>query len=303
MSDQANIHVRAALLMLASTVAFGLMAVMIRLASRTMPTLEIAFFRNAFGMLALLPMLLHGGRTLLETQQLPRYFIRCAIGMCSMLAAFWAIGNLPLSQAISLSYSTPLFVTIAAVIWLGEVVRMRRWAAVVLGFIGVIVIVQPWSASFSIGTLVALLAAVLSAVVAIQIKQLSRVDKADTIVFYTYAFWVPMSLLPAMFVWQWPQGMAWVWLACTGVLGTIGQLMWTRALKIGDVSALTPITFMQLPVVAIAGYLLFDETITKWTLVGATIIFSANAYIAHREVQLARHAATTAPVEAAKPAE
>ncbi len=288
--------------MLASTVFFGLMAVVIRLASKSLPTFEIAFFRNAFGLLALLPILLHG-RASLRTQQLPRYLLRSAIGIGSMLAAFWAIGHLPLSQAISLSYSTPLFVTIAAVIWLGEVVRRRRWAAVILGFIGVLVIVQPWSSAFTAGSLIAVLAAVLSAVVAIQIKQLSRLDPADTIVFYTYVFWVPLSLLPALFVWQWPHGIVWVWLICTGLFGTGGQLLWTRALRLGEVSALTPISFMQLPVVAVAGYLLFDEKISRWTILGAAIIFAANAYIAHREVQLARSAETSAPIEAAKPGE
>lgn len=288
--------------MLASTVFFGLMAVVIRLASKSLPTFEIAFFRNAFGLLALLPVLLHG-RASLRTRQLPRYLLRSSIGIGSMLAGFWAIGHLPLSQAISLSYSTPLFVTIAAVIWLGEIVRKRRWAAVILGFIGVLVIVQPWSSTFTGGSLVAVLAAILSAVVAIQIKQLSRIDPADTIVFYTYVFWVPLSLLPALFVWQWPHGIVWLWLTCTGLFGTGGQLLWTRALRLGEVSALTPISFMQLPVVAIAGYLLFDEKISRWTALGAAIIFAANAYIAHREVQLARSAETSAPIEAATPGE
>jgi len=293
---------RAALLMLASTAFFGLMAVVIRLASATLPTFEIAFFRNLFGLLALLPILLHGGATL-RTQQLPRYLLRSVIGIGSMLAGFWAIGHLPLSQAISLSYSTPLFVTIAAVVWLGEQVRWRRWAAVIIGFIGVLIIVRPGSSSFTAGSLVAVAAALLSAVVAIQIKQLSRVDPADTIVFYTYLFWVPLSLIPALFVWQWPHGITWLWLACIGLAGTGGQLLWTRALRLGDVSALTPISFMQLPIVAVAGYLLFDESISRWTLLGAAIIFAANAYIAHREVTLSRSAATSAPIEAAIPGE
>jgi drug/metabolite transporter (DMT)-like permease len=297
-----NRFAQAAVLMLASTMFFALMAVVIRIASATLPTFEIAFFRNAFGLLTLLPVLFHD-RATLRTRQLPRYLLRSTIGIGSMLAGFWAIGHLPLSQAISLSYSTPLFVTIAAVIWLGEHVRRRRWAAVIIGFIGVLVIVRPGSSVFTTGSLVAVLAAVLSAVVAVQIKQLSRVDSANTIVFYTYLFWVPLSLLPALFVWQWPQGMIWLWLVCIGVFGTGGQLLWTRALRIGEVSALTPISFMQLPVVAIAGYLLFGETISRWTVAGAAIIFAANAYIAHREVQLMRQAATTAPSEAVVPGE
>ncbi len=294
---------RAALLMLGSTLAFGVMAIAIRYATRYVPTQEVAFFRNAFGLLALLPMLIRPGSAPLKTQQLPRYFLRSAIGLASMLCAFWAIGHLPISQAISLSYSTPLFVTIAAVLWLGETVRMRRWAAVIIGFIGVLIIVRPGSTSFTPGTLVAVGAAVLSSLVAIQIKQLTRVDSADTVVFYTYVFWVPLSLVPALFVWVWPTGLAWVWLVATGVLGTLGQLLWTRALRLGEVSALTPISFMQLPLVSLLGWLLFNETLDRWTVIGAGIILGANAYIAHREAVLARRAKSQAATAAAKPGE
>jgi len=294
---------RAALLMLGSTMAFGLMAVAIRYATRYVPTQEVAFFRNAFGLLALLPMLLRPGHAPLKTQQLPRYFVRSAIGLGSMLCAFWALGHLPLAQAVSLSYSTPLFVTIAAVLWLGETVRIRRWAAVVVGFIGVLVIVRPGTAGFTAGSLVAVAAAVLSSLVAIQIKQLTRVDSADTVVLYTYVFWVPLSLVPALFVWVWPTGVAWLWLLATGVLGTIGQLLWTRALRLDEVSALTPISFLQLPLVTLLGWLLFNESVDRWTLIGAGIILAANAYIAHREAVLSRRAASAAASAAAKPAE
>ncbi len=296
-------HLRAALLMLGSTVFFGLMAIAIRLASETLHTFEIAFFRNFFGLAAALPLLLRHGPDLLKTSQLPRYLLRCAIGVLSMLCGFWAIGHLPLAQAVSLSYSTPIFVTIAAVLFLHEQVRARRWAAVALGFIGVMIIVRPGTDGFSTGTLVALAAAVLSGIVSIQIKQLSRTEPADRIVLFTTLLWVPMSLLPALTVWEWPRGIAWVWVIAAGFLGTGGHMLWTRALKLGDVSALTPISFMQLPIVAIAGWLLFQEPVDRWTAIGAGVIFAANAYIAHREARLARHAATSAPVEAAKPGE
>lgn len=289
--------------MLGSTLSFGFMALAIRYATAYVPTQEVAFFRNAFGLLALLPMLLRPGRAPLKTQQLPRYFMRSAIGLASMLCAFWALGHLPMAQAVSLSYSTPLFVTIAAVLWLGETVRVRRWAAVIIGFIGVLVIVRPGTGSFSAGSLVAVAAAVLSSVVAIQIKQLTRVDSADTVVFYTYVFWVPLSLIPALFVWQWPAGIAWLWLALTGVLGTLGQLLWTRALRLGEVSALTPISFMQLPLVSVMAWLLFDEVLDRWTVIGALIILGSNAYIAHREAVLARRAKSEAASAAAKPGE
>ncbi|GAB3334157.1 DMT family transporter [Marilutibacter aestuarii] len=294
-------HGRAALLMLGSTVMFAFMVIMIRLASETLHTFEVAFFRNFFGLLATAPLLIRHGTGILRTDQLPRYLFRCLVGVVSMFCGFWAIGHLPLAQAVSLSYSSPLFVTIFAVFWLGEQVRMRRWAAVAVGFLGVLLIVRPGTDGFTTGTLIALAAAVLSGLVAIQIKQLSKSEPADRIVIYTTLLWVPMSLAPALFVWEWPQGITWLWAICAGIFGTAGHMLWTRALKLGDVSALTPISFMQLPIVALLGWVLFDQGVDRWTLAGAIVIFAANAYIAHREAVLARRAATQAPVEGAKP--
>ncbi len=296
-------HLRAALLMLGSTLFFGLMVVAIRLASQTLHTFEIAFFRNFFGLIVALPLLLRHGPGFLKTQQFPRYLFRCVIGICSMLAGFWAIGQLPLAQAVSLSYSTPLFVTLAAAALLNEQVRARRWTAVFLGFVGVLIIVRPGTSGFSMGAIVAVLAAVLSSIVAIQIKQLSHTEPADRIVIYTTLLWVPMSLLPALGVWEWPRGITWLWVIAAGAMGTGGHMLWTRALKLGEVSALTPISFMQLPIVAVFGWWLFDETLDRWTLLGASIILGANAYIAHREAVLARRAQSESPTAAAKPGE
>jgi len=112
-----------------------------------------------------------------------------------------------------------------------------------------------------------------------------------------------MSLLTALPNWGWPQGTTWIWLVLTGLFGTGGQLFWTRALKLGEVSALQPISFMQLPLVAGLGGWLFGESLDRYTVIGAAIIVSANVYIAHRETVLARRAATHAPVEGVKPGE
>lgn len=283
---------RAVWMMLGSTVMFGSMAVMIRLAATDLHTFEIAFFRNLFGFVFALPLLFRHGPSLLRTQRLSLYFFRCLLGISAMLCGFWAIVHLPLAEAISISYSTPLFVTIGAALVLGEIVRIRRWSAVVIGFIGVLLIVRPGGTSFDINTLVALAAAILSGCVAISIKFLSRTEKPDAIVIYTSLFWVPMSLFPAFFVWTWPQGITWLWIILAGFFGTAGHMLWIRALKLGDASLLTPISFFQVVVVGVYGWLLFDERIDRWTLLGAGIILASNYYIALRETRLARHVAT-----------
>ncbi len=281
-----------------STVLFALMAVVIRLASKTQHPFEIAFFRNFFGLVFTLPLLLRHGTGLFKTQKLPLYLLRCAIGMVGMLAGFWAIVHLPLAQAVALSYSTPIFVTIGAVWVLGEVVRARRWAAVIVGFIGVIILLHPSPNSFNAASLVALLAALMSASVAISIKFLTRTERPDAIVLYTTLLWVPMSLLPALFVWQWPSGITWLWLILAGLFGTVAHLCWTRALQLGEASMLTPISFLQVLIVGAFGWWLFDEAVDAFTLVGALIVFASSVYIAYRETRLARPTITDPAVAA-----
>ena len=120
---------RPALLMTLSAVLFGTMAIAIRYASAQLHPFEIAFFRSLFGALFSLPLVWRGGTVMLRTPMLGFYVVRCAVGIASMLAGFWAMVHLPLAQAVSLYYATPLFVTIGAVFVLGEVVRVRRWTA------------------------------------------------------------------------------------------------------------------------------------------------------------------------------
>ena len=283
---------RAVLLMLFSTVLFGLMAVVIRLASETQHPFEIAFFRNLFGLLFTLPLLFKHGPGLLKTAKLPLYLLRCAIGTVGMMAGFWAIVHLPLAQAVAISYSTPLFVTIGAVWVLGETVRARRWAAVLIGFIGVIILLRPDADTFAGASLVALLAAVMSASVAISIKFLTRTESPDAIVVFTTALWVPMSLVPASLFWQTPSGITWLWLVLAGLFGTVAHMCWTRALQLGDASILTPISFMQVLVVGVFGWWLFGESVDRYTLIGALIIFGSNLYLAHREISRAKPAVT-----------
>ncbi|KQZ72295.1 hypothetical protein ASD55_11015 [Rhodanobacter sp. Root561] len=293
---------RAVMLMLGSASLFALMAVCIRLASAQLHPFQITFFRSGFGALFALP-LLHGhGWQLLRTPRLGFYIVRCVLGMGGMLAGFWAIVNLPLAEAVALSYSSPLFVTIGAVLFLGEVVRMRRWSAVVAGFIGVLVIVRPGSDAFTSGSLVALLAAALTGAVTISIKSLTGSEPADRIVLLTTLLWIPLSLPAALSVWQWPQAGIWPWLVLSGALGTGGHFCWTRALRLADASLLAPFSYLQLLIVAVLAWWIFGEAVDRYTAAGAAIIIAASLYIAWREHRLARERRQqVAPVTSAEP--
>ena len=284
----AALPLRAMLMMVASASLFGLMAIVIRVASKSMHPFEIAFFRSFFGALFALPLLVRGGWRTLHTDRLGFYALRCAIGTTSMLSGFWAIAHLPLAQAIALSYSSPLFVTIGAVLFLGESVRLRRWSAVVAGFIGVLVIVRPGTDGFTAASLVALFAAGMSGIVTISIKFLSRSDPPDTIVLLTTWLWVPLSLPAAALFWQWPDAALWPWLVLAGALGTGGQYCWTHALRLADASTLAPFSYLQLVFVAVLAWLAFDEMLDGYTALGAAIVIGASLYIARREAMLAR---------------
>lgn len=289
--------------MIASACCFGAMAVVVRLVSVRLHPFEIAFFRSFFGALFALFLLRGRGWQTLRTNRLGFYVMRCAIGTLSMLSAFWAIAHLPLAHAIALSYSSPLFVTIGAVLFLGEVVRLRRWSAVVAGFIGVLVIVRPGTDGFTAASLVALFSAAMTGTVTISIKYLSRSDPADTIVLLTTLLWVPLSLPAALLVWQWPAADLWPWLVLAGALGTTGQYCWTHALKIADASTLAPFSYLQLLIVAALAWMVFGETPDGYTAFGAAIVIGASLYIARREARLAReHRATITRAVAEPPA-
>lgn len=279
---------QAALLMVGSTLCFAGMAITIRESARELHAFEIAFFRNLFGLLFALPLLLHAGPALLRTRRIGLYFLRCVVGLAAMLTGFWSLVHLPLAQAVALSYTTPLFVTIGAVLVLGEVVRARRWTAIIVGFLGALVILRPGHAEITLPALVALASAALAASAAISIKFLSRTEPADAIVIWMVLIMTPLSLIPALPYWIWPTGSTWGWLALTGLLGTAGHWLLTRAYKLGEVSALQPINYLQLPVVAALAWWLYAEAIDRYTVIGAAIIFGSTFYIAHREAVLAR---------------
>ena len=279
--------------MATGAIFFGLLAIVMRLGTeRGLHAFEMGFFRSMFGLLFALPLLRGRGLALLRTNHFRLYLLRGGLGAGSMLASFWALAHLPMAQAVAISFSMPLFVTIGAVFLLGEIVRARRWTAVAIGFFGVLVIMRPGSLHFSADMLVALGGAMLAASAYISIKFLSRTEPADAIVIYMTAIMVLVTLPLAVATWTWPDAIGWLWAVLVGLFGTAGQIMMTRAYHIGEVSALAPLNYLQLPVVSVLAWFIFAQSVDAGTLIGATIIIAANIYIAHREAKLARGVTT-----------
>ncbi len=274
---------RAAALMFLSCIMFSITMSVIRHLSQSLPPMELVFFRNIFGLMALAPLFLRTGIAPLRTRRFGLHLLRGLSSLTAMAAFFYAIAVVPLADAVALGFTAPLFVTIGAVIFLSETVRLRRWTATALGFLGAMVVLRPGFAEVSVFSLLLLLSSAAMACSVILIKILSRTESARSIIAYMGILVTPASLIPALFVWQWPTLEEFGWLALLGTLATVGHLAVVRALALADATAIMPIDFAKLPITALIAYVAFSEVADIWTWVGAAVIFGSSIYIAHRE--------------------
>jgi drug/metabolite transporter (DMT)-like permease len=263
---------------------------------------EVAFFRNFFSFFVMLPWMISTGLAGLRTAKLSLYTLRSAIGMLSMLAWFWSVSLLPIAEATALGFTAPFFTTILAALVLGEVVRLRRWTAVAIGFIGTLVILRPGQTDIAaLGVAASLFAAASQAVSTILIKTLARTESPNAIVAYMGIYLTPMSLIPALFVWTWPTWAQFGWLALLGLVATFAHLCFTRSLRAADASAVVPFDFARLIFVAIIGIVVFNQIPSVWTWVGSAIIFASGVYIVRREAVAAREGRRKAPAPTEPP--
>lgn len=285
---------RAALWMVLACFIFSILNAFIRQSASYMHPFEVAFFRNLFGLVFMLPWLLRVGLSGLHTARVKLYFWRTLVGLCSMLTWFFALSLLPFAQAIALSFAAPLFATVLAATMLGETVRMRRWTATAIGFVGVLIIVRPGTAEFGVGAVLALVSAALMSISTIFVKQLSRTEPINAVVTYMVLLMTPMSLVTAVPVWDWPAWSLWPWLVTMGAVGSAGHFCFTRSLQLADASAVIPYDYTRLLFVAGIGWIAFGEFPDQWTWIGAAIIAAATIYITRREAYLARRAVSAA---------
>ena len=281
--------------MIASCVFFAALTGMIRHLSATLDPLEIVFFRNLFGLIVMLPWLMRQGLGALRTQRLRLYGFRALIGLIAMIAWFTAVSRMNLADAVALSFTAPLFATVVAIFLLAEVVRLRRWAAVIAGFVGAMVILRPGFAAIPPEALLVLLSATMMGLSVCLVKLLARTEPVGPIVFYMVLILTPASLIPALFVWRTPGLDEFAWLLALGVAATLGHVCMTRAFTMADATAVLPFDFVRLPLIALLGWVAFGQALDVWTGVGAAIIIAASVYIAHREAVHGRTPTTPPP--------
>ena len=280
---------------------FTVMTILVRLAAADLHPIQIVFFRNLLGLLFLLPWLTRTEYRFWRSPNLKLHLLRTCLWLGAMTCWFTGVTLIPLTDAVALNFTAPLFATVLAALILGEVVRIRRWTAVCTGLAGALIVLRPGFAEIGLGQLLILLDAMLWSSAMIVIRLLGRTESTTTIVSYMFILVAPISLIPALFVWQWPDLTTWLWLVGLAATSTVGHFLMTRAFVVAEASAIMPFDFVRLLWFALAGYLAFGEVPDHWTLVGAVVIVGSAIYIGQREAQLARAARRSARTGASPP--
>ncbi|MCK5778165.1 MAG: DMT family transporter [Rhodospirillales bacterium] len=261
----------------------GLSALGRHLSQLGVDPMQIVFCRLVFAWMCMLPWLLHRGIGSLGTSQFKLYLVRACCSMCAMSTWFYALALIPIGEVTALSFAAPLFTTIGAALILGEVVRLRRWTATLIGFAGALIIIRPGFVEMSAGSWLAIASAVFMGTSALIIKTLTKGDDPWTVVFFSHLIMIPIALVPAIYVWTWPTQEAWMYLFATGPVAVLGHLFLTKAFSVTDVSIVAAVDFSRLPFAVLIGWLAFGELTDLWTWIGALVIFASSLYIVRRE--------------------
>lgn len=276
--------VRGIFWMCTSALASSSMNGLIRETSADIHPFEIAFFRNLFGLAALMPMLLRGGiRATLRTSHLPLHLWRSVLNAFAMLAFFYAVTITPLATVAALAFTAPLFAAVLAIPILGERPGWRRWIGLLAGFLGALVIVRPGLGDVSFGMLLVLLSSATWAGALILIKILARTDTSLTITVYAGMFLTPITAIAAAFFWTTPAPGHWLLLICIGMLGSLTQWSVAQAFHEAEATVVLPFDFTKLLWATVIGYLFFSEVPDPLTLLGGCIILASVSYVAYRE--------------------
>jgi drug/metabolite transporter (DMT)-like permease len=287
---------QAMLLMLFSMALFAAMSSIIRLLSFEMPPGEIVLLRNLMSLpiILLWTSWLQRGLPRFPTERMKSHFWRATVGIISMELWFYSLSIMPLTLATALSFTTPIFSTIFAILFLGEKAGIRRWSAIATGFAGMLIIIRPDVSGISPAAAFVLTASAMMAVAGVLVKTLTRTEPPETIVFYMALFMIPWSVIPAWFEWQ-PFTPYQLWLCfLIALLSTVAHLSLTRAFMRADMVALMPLDFTRLIFVAIFAYFLFGETLDASTVIGSLVIVASTIYIARREARI-KQETTTSP--------
>jgi drug/metabolite transporter (DMT)-like permease len=244
----------------------------------------MAFLRYLAGTLILMPVILRIGlHRSLHSNRKSLHISRGVIHACGMFLWFAALPLTSLAEITALGFTGPIFVTIGAALFLGEDVRLRRWAAVMVGFGGAMIIIRPGFAEIGLGAICVLLSTPIFSASNLISKALARTDGAETIVIWQHLVIVVCAAPVALWFWQSPTWTDILWFFAAGFCGTAGHICQQRGYQIAEITLLQPIGFLSLLWNTLLGFFLFAQKPDVWTFVGAAVIFSSAMYISHRE--------------------
>ncbi len=248
-----------------------------REATADIPVNMLMFFRSAIGIVILLPIAMWKGFSSLKTNQLPRHVVRNSFHFGAQFSWFYALTLIPLAQLVSIEFTMQIWTAIIAVFYLGDKITKNKIIAIIVGFIGILVIVRPGFTAVEPGQLFALLSAVGFAFSVVMTKQLLKKDTAFTTLFYMVGTQLVFVSVIAMFYWQLPTSTAtWPWLIAVGIAALTAHYCLARALQLSDASTITQIDFARVPLVAILGWWLYQEGVDIFLIVGAGLILFGN---------------------------
>ena len=254
------------------------------------PVFQIIFFRNAF---AFVPLGLYIWRTtgwrVLITRRPLGHLARASVGLIGMSCSFTALQYLPLTAATAFGFAAPLFMTALSAPILKERVGPHRWGAVVVGFLGVLIMIRPDPGKMNlVGAGFALCGAVAAAAAMVTIREIGKTERGATIVFYFTLGGALMGLASAPFGWVMPSPGILGLLVCMGLVGGVGQLLMTEALRVAPVGVVAPFDYIQLLWASLIGFAIWGEIPETLTLAGAAVVAASGGYILWRELRLAR---------------
>ena len=276
-------NVQGMMLMLSATAFTSGMHAFVKLLALGMHPFEIYFLRQTAGLIILVPWFMRIGFGALKTKRPYLHVTRGACNAASGMAWFLALSMLPLAKATALNMSAGLFAVIGAALFLGERGEWRRWAVLLFGFAGVLVIVRPGFELIGLGVVLVLGSRVFTAAQKILAKKLSATERTPTIVAYTALTMSILTIIPALNVWQTPRLEQLGWIAIMAFFGTFGQMAMVQAYKLGDISAVEPMSFTRILWAGLYGFVFFSEVPSLWTWAGAAMIIAAVFYLAHAE--------------------
>ncbi|MGB0748514.1 MAG: DMT family transporter [Magnetospiraceae bacterium] len=281
---------RGILWMFVYAAVISVMHATVRLVGEGMHPFEVAFFRNLFGLVPLIPWFIKYGSGPLKTGRIGLLAVRGAMNTVCMLAFFSAMTIGPLVDAVALSFTAPIFATFMAMFIFADKVGPRRWIAIGFAFAGVMVILRPGFVEIGVGQTLALAASVGWALCLVMVRDLGRTESAVTITAYMSIMMAPLSLPFAIWVWQWPSAEQWGWLVLVGIAGGLGQFAMSQAFRLAPNHVLAPVDFTRLLFVSALAYLIFGDVPDEMVVIGGAMILGATAFITYREYQTRRKA-------------